>query len=275
MRNPIRCVVPALALVFACADPGPERVGRADQAVTNGAPADLEAVVALVDADGSLSCTGTLVAPRVVVTAAHCLTEDAPSEVRIGPDPTNPRRVVPVLERRAHPDFDAVTLANDVAVLWLAARMEDVAPAALPADAALPAEGEPVRVAGFGRSDAPAGQHAQRAGFARVATSDDGLLRLLPGPSQPCAGDSGGPVFRGETGEELLAVTSHGDRDCLDHAVAAPVYPAIAPLIAPFLERSDSDDAGGCSTAGPMRPSPCTWLAVLALLAASRRKEVS
>src|SRR5262249_10965330 len=61
---------------------------------------------------------------------------------------------------------------------------------------------------------------------------------------------------------------SHGDPSCRDHAIAAPVYPAIAPLVAPFRDRSD--DAGGCATAGPARPSPCTYLAVLALLAAPR-----
>src|SRR5689334_7616750 len=81
-------------------------------AIVGGAPADDPAVVAIVQRSQSctpdtppVECTGTVVAPRVVVTAAHCLGGHAANALEAGG--------VPVVGGLAHPAFDEATHAND------------------------------------------------------------------------------------------------------------------------------------------------------------------
>lgn len=184
---------------------------------------------------GVPACTGALVAPDVVLTAAHCVGELPPEAfgVLVGPtaDPGRGElgeglegaffRVAAV---RMHPGFDATTLANDVALL----RLEGEAPGAPARRPGAPLDDEALagtaaRVVGFGLADeGPA--FAKREGEVRL--SDVGALEVIyeGAPAMTCAGDSGGPVFAMIGGEELLvAVTSRGDTACEDHGVGIRV----------------------------------------------------
>lgn len=77
-------------------------------------------------------CTATLVAPKLVLTAKHCVKGKAPSEIwfNIGPDGTRPTRAVPVVNVRlaALGEGGFVKLGADVTVLELAEEVNDVAP---------------------------------------------------------------------------------------------------------------------------------------------------
>jgi len=257
-----------------------EATETARQAIVNATQPSPDAVVALMSGEGHVECSGTLVARQLVVTAAHCIRGEAPREVQFGEDPLRPTRTVAVAERRAHPKFDAVSLENDPAVLWLASPVVDVTPAELPRTSALPETGALVRVAGFGRTG-PLGtaQTAplRRAGTARVSTIDGDHVALEPAPAQPCTGDSGGPVFRDDASNELVAVTSRGDGACAFTSVTTAVAGSMDELVTPWLRSppfaSKSADAScGSAGAAPSSAGGASIVSCLVLAFAARRR---
>jgi uncharacterized protein (TIGR03382 family) len=196
-----------------------------DQAIVNGAPAPAdEAVVALLHRSTScepdatpVECTATVVAPRVVITAAHCVA-DAPTnalEVFIGANVAGPGRRIAVIGGRIDPTWDPVTHANDIAALILADDAQ-VVPLALAAASAID-----VRLVGYGITTGTGTDVGERrAGTAHVMSSSADELRLSPGPAMSCKGDSGGPVLQAGA---LVAVTSFGDPACTQFGVAMRV----------------------------------------------------
>src|SRR5579883_2057562 len=77
-RAPRAFAAPALAIglgVAACGAPPSERVGETRSAIVNGSPSDSsqDFAVHVVLANYANACTGTLVAPDLVMTAQHCV----------------------------------------------------------------------------------------------------------------------------------------------------------------------------------------------------------
>ena len=107
-----------MTLAFACAlpvsstDAATASTPLIDGRVDLGDPA----VVALVRG-GAPVCSGTLIAPQAVLTAAHCLTLAPIEAVRAGDahgtTDLRPGRAV------VHPGYDETTMAHDVGVLIL------------------------------------------------------------------------------------------------------------------------------------------------------------
>lgn len=215
-RRPRLVCVGFLAVALAptgCADGAHDRVEARRAAVVAGMEAPDEPSVVALERSGRVFCTGTLVHPRLVLTAAHCLSGGVEA---IAATAEHQSMRVRVSARVAHPDFDVDTLGRDVALLVLEASLDGVP--AIPIATRPVSVGESVRVVGFGRSEHPAQE--RRAGVAAVTRVSALSFELGPAPALPCDGDSGGPVLTGVGRDAHVAgVVSSGDGTCKGVAV--------------------------------------------------------
>ena len=216
----LACLVCVAIVVTSCTAADPP-TGNSTSAVINGTVDNGDpAVVALMEG-GQFFCSGTLIAPRVVLTAAHCLEGGSAGQLSIffGTDSTNPSsgQQVPVRAILAHPQYQGWD--HDIGLIEL-----DAAGPATPIErntTALAATmaGQDVRVVGFGVSvDGGDGSGIKRTGLTTFDSLESDYFYVRAKNQQSgCYGDSGGPNFMTLGGAEVLAgVTSFGTEDsCL------------------------------------------------------------
>jgi MYXO-CTERM domain-containing protein len=229
-------------------------------AVTNGTLDTGDAhVVALRDRQATCGqpaipgCTGVVVAPRVIATAAHCVEDSgaAGTEVFFGSDVEEGGDTVYVEEVLMHPGWDSATRDNDIALVLLRAPAQ-VEPAPLLAAMDAGFAGTAVRVVGFGSAEAGLTPGVKRSGTAEIASIEAGTFRIAPSPAMSCQGDSGGPVFVTVADTEYLAgITSRGDIDCAEFGVNTRIDVHIDDFIGPYLDAVDANPA--TPDAGPSR----------------------
>jgi secreted trypsin-like serine protease len=232
-------------------------------AIINGAPdgdahPNVGLLVAVIDGRLSAVCSGTLIAPRVFLTAAHCtgyleslgldwaaVTFDAAagstSEFYFGSLYTHP------LFSKSQSD------PADIGVLALYTPVTDIEPARLPelgeldtmsADKGLDDQG--FTAAGYGaigwvKAQVPGGKlwysdFVRRVSSPRFKAMNDNRLHLSQNPalgdSGTCYGDSGGPNFIGDT-NVIAGTTMTGDHVCRATNV---IYRLDTPTARSFLE---------------------------------------
>lgn len=255
-------------------------------AIVDGTPSTDEAVVAFVERpvcsdDVTVTCSGTLVAPQVVLTAAHCVVGKSALEIHVGA-PVGTGRFIQVTETVVHPMFDDASHAYDLAIVRLA-EPAGVTPVSLPS-ATLGASsiGMTARIVGFGTVMASGLTDGERrTGTMTISAVDPLTFTATPSPSNSCGGDSGGPVF---VGDQLVGVTIAGDPTCRVRATNARVDISIADFVrpqvdAPLPASPPPGDAPPCMTPGDdddcnASGATSAWLA-LALLGCRRRRRAA
>jgi secreted trypsin-like serine protease len=201
-----------------------------------------------VQATAGYACTGTVVAPRVVLTAGHCV-EDIESSSIVEPQliavatgvsnltKIQKTQVSQVEKVLAFPGFDPTQLHGDAGLLILTAPVT-APPIALAtgADAALYEPGDQLTVAGWGIDNRNTGHAPNQLQSATVPIEEgsrckEGTKRYYPffDPQRQvcaldsphfhittCHGDSGGPAIATRTdGTPVeIGVTSLGDGSC-------------------------------------------------------------
>jgi secreted trypsin-like serine protease len=144
------------------------------------------------------SCTATLIGPRHMVTAAHCMAESNPTEVRFGLKPDSADIVLSVGKWVMHPMFTDEGISYDVAVFTL----EDEVPSSLvPVSVANPEDlqiGVDIIIAGYGTASEKS-EKSQPLSMVRVPLEEvnatDRYFSTLINGKASCYGDSGGPGY--------------------------------------------------------------------------------
>lgn len=178
-----------------------------DNAITDGHETTLYPTVGLVLGVGG--CTGTLIGPRTVVTAAHCLEPGVEIFFHLGSEIFAPERVV------FHPEFQ--DLRHDIGLLRLT-RPANVLPAI--ASRSAPEAGAELTFVGYGvtaESSRDFGEKrmAKNSLNGEMDATTFSVTGTGDGVGNVCHGDSGGPAFAEIDGvEQLVGTVSYGEGPC-------------------------------------------------------------
>lgn len=226
------------------------------------ADASVVAIVTAADAGTAELCSGTVIAPRVVLTAGHCALGQAPGDltVRVGLNVLAPDREVGVAQVVTYPGFtasgDDARRGRDIAALVTA---DDLGVPALPysrdGSAVAGLAGETVTDVGYG---ATAPEDATSPGTKRIADMTvsavcDRLIVFGDAQRRACIGDSGGPLLVGERSgaPTVVGVVSFYDgTQCGPPVYAVRVDPYAAWLDTIVAGTPDATCASSCPPPG-------------------------
>jgi secreted trypsin-like serine protease len=284
-----------LAATVAQAEPAPIIGGTATKV------GDFPTVVAIEVGQGL--CSGTLVTPDWVITAAHCLvpsivgSTDLPSLVKSirvvfgSIDVTKTGgKAIGASEVFGDPAFSLSDLGhNDIGLIHLASSYTDTDPTPVNFDAGSAPVGVTVTMVGFGTTvsgnTAAAGSEFTLPGEVSEACNKVPSGQGLPVLSDAnvlcfdqstgkgkCEGDSGGPSFAMIGGvQTLIGTTSFGDQNCALFGVDTRTD-AEHDFLVGHVPELDGGGGGGCCDAGHGRGPTTALCAGIVLLALRTRR---
>jgi MYXO-CTERM domain-containing protein len=186
------------ALVPLAARAGGLAVDRDPSAIIGGAPVDTCGWPTTVWVD---VCTATLVHPRMLVLASHCIVlGGTPTNASFGESSDAPARQVPIVGCVTWPDWQPTMPGdgnNDIAICQLAEAVEDVpiVPILMGCEADALEAGAEVTLVGFGIHDQLGTLGTKYAVDVAVQSVGTDAILLGDATESSCNGDSGGPAF--------------------------------------------------------------------------------
>ncbi|KNC33091.1 Trypsin epsilon [Lucilia cuprina] len=178
--------------------------------------------------EGSFYCGGSLITPKCVLTAAHCIRRPREITVQAGAtylhEDYYQRRVKKIFRPKS---FDEKTLDNDVAIFKLNSPFRERFIESIELSNDMPQKGDFVKVSGWGltRENGTVSQQL-RSVYVEVLSHEECreiylnyrnvtksmFCASIPGVKDACAADSGGPVL---LDDQLVGIVSWGrGREC-------------------------------------------------------------
>lgn len=234
--------------------------------------------------DVQQGCTGTLIAPTAVLTAAHCVDPDLTGGIVPGfslalDTTTGNPAITPGLQTFKHESFDinaditdGLAQFFDVGVVILAQPITEVAPVKMPRpdQAASITAGMDLAIVGYGRtSNATNDTGVMYDAMTKLISFNPTEIQVGMGSPQPqnCNGDSGGPALAELDGRRVVGIVSRsftgaectmGGVDTRVDAYLSWIHGKVTTGIpcgsgmSPACEVEDppGDDEGGCCSTG-------------------------
>ena len=208
-----------LTVTVACGGEDPElALGWDAPAIVNGTKDTGHTSVGRIAGGAEGHCTATLIGPRTLLTAAHCLTNKGPGYIVMpisfsfsGLDTYDAESAV------VHPSYGQYYFSYDIGVVRLKQVVTKQTPS--PLASAAPKVGQKAVLVGYGIT----GTGKYDSGVKRVGTNTISYLNKdylsfsgsSGSSSNLCSGDSGGPSFGTENGKEvIIGVHSTGSVPC-------------------------------------------------------------